>query len=392
MNMKSFGWPTYPLEEICEINIGKTPSRNRTAYWGGQNKWLSISDMDGARYIHATKEGITDLGAVESNCKLVPAETVLLSFKLSIGKVAITSEPIYTNEAIASLPIIDTNRLNRDYLYWVLQGIDLIQGSDRAVMGKTLNKAKLKALQIPLPPIEEQRRIAAILDKADAIRRKQEKVLALADDFLRATFLDMFGDPVTNSKHLETVPIKEFGRIITGNTPSRAIPEYYGDEIEWIKSDNINTPLHYLTTAEEGLTNSGKAMGRIAMPGSVLVTCIAGSFNCIGNAAIANREVCFNQQINAIEPFQNFDTEFLYAQVLVGKKLIQGASTNSMKGMVSKGKFQEISFIRPPEKERIRFSEFFNTYMKMNNQINDRYEVTKIMYEAVLQRAFRGEL
>ena len=389
--MSSF--PMVALGKCCQIVSGATPKRENSENWNGKIKWVTPKDISSLKTatIYDTPEYISDIGYQSCSTTMLPVGSVLLSSRAPIGNVAICGAEMCTNQGFKSLiPSVDVDPY---YLYYTLKRYSReLQAQGNGATFKEVSKDVVSKFEIPLPSLYEQKRIAEIIDKADAILRKQEQALALADDFLRATFLDMFGDPVTNSKHLETVPIKEFGRIITGNTPSRAIPEYYGDEIEWIKSDNINTPLHYLTTAEEGLTNSGKAMGRIAMPGSVLVTCIAGSFNCIGNAAIANREVCFNQQINAIEPFQNFDTEFLYAQVLVGKKLIQGASTNSMKGMVSKGKFQEISFIRPPEKERIRFSEFFNTYMKMNNQINDRYEVTKIMYEAVLQRAFRGEL
>ena len=94
------------LNTLCEINIGKTPSRNKSIYWGSGNKWLAISDLK-EKYIYKSKEEITDIAVEESNMKLVPKDTVIMSFKLSIGKVAILKEDMFTNEAIANFKIKD---------------------------------------------------------------------------------------------------------------------------------------------------------------------------------------------------------------------------------------------------------------------------------------------
>ena len=121
-----------------------------------------------------------------------------MSFKLSLGKRTISGCDLFTNEAIAALHILDHDVANRDYLYWALGSIDYDRLVDRAAKGKTLNKAKLKLLQLPLPPLAEQRRTAGILDAADALRAKRREALAQLDTLLQSTFLDMFGDPVTN--------------------------------------------------------------------------------------------------------------------------------------------------------------------------------------------------
>lgn len=191
-------WPLVKLSELCEINIGKTPARAKAAYWGKGNPWLSIRDMNQGLELRTTKEEITDLGVRESCIKLVSKGTVLFSFKLSIGKIGIAQRDMYTNEAIAALPIKDKTQLCEEYLVYALTKIDAAKSTDRAVMGATLNKKKLAELKIPLPPLEEQKRIAAILDKADAIRRKRRQTIDFTDQLLHSIFLDMFGDPVTN--------------------------------------------------------------------------------------------------------------------------------------------------------------------------------------------------
>jgi type I restriction enzyme, S subunit len=281
--------------------------------------------------------------------------------------------------------------VNIDFLCRQLEQYDVTRFINGATRQK-LNKSTATEIPITLPPLSEQKRIAAILDKADAIRQKRQAAIKLAEDFLRATFLDMFGDPITNPKGWNVVPLKKLGYVTTGNTPPRINPGFYGNDIEWIKSDNINTPYHYLSKATERLSKSGKKVARTAPPLSTLITCIAGSFNCIGNAALTDRDVCFNQQINAITPYVNTDPFFLYVQILAAKKIIQNASTNSMKGMVSKGIFEQIMLFQPPKDLQRKFGFFFEKYLKTMNTIRSFESINSALFNSLIQRAFQGEL
>ena len=197
------------LSDLCEINIGRTPSRNIREFWGPGAPWLSIADMNQGRNLYTTKEQITESGIQDANMRLVPKGSLLLSFKLSIGKVSMAQVPLYTNEAIAALPIKNPERLLPEYLYWCLKTIDLTAGQDRAAMGLTLNKAKLAQVSIPLPPMADQRRIAAILDQADALRAKRREALAQLDSLTQSIFIEMFGDPASNSKAWPRLTLNE---------------------------------------------------------------------------------------------------------------------------------------------------------------------------------------
>ncbi|MCS6153579.1 restriction endonuclease subunit S [Shewanella baltica] len=290
---------------------------------------------------------------------------------------------------------VDENMISKDYLRYAInaQLNYIIDQAHGGVGLKHITKGKLEAVEIPLPPLAEQKRIAAILDKADAIRRKRKQAIQLADDFLRSVFLDMFGDPVTNPKDWEVKAIKELATVTTGNTPSRKVPEYFGNDVEWIKSDNINTPHHILTTATEYLSHEGVKVARTVPKGSTLITCIAGSFDCIGNAAFTDREVSFNQQINALTPKSDIVLSwFLYALVLFSKKVIQKASTNSMKGMVSKGKLEEVELILPPIEKQREFEFMFDKQVLMVERMNCSYESSSDNFNSLSQKAFTGEL
>lgn len=165
-------WTMLELEKLCDITIGKTPSRSNPKLWDkgkdSGNVWLSIADMSSisGKYIGDSKEYVSNEGA--RLFKSVPKDTLVMSFKLSIGKLAITTRELRTNEAIAALKIKNDSLISKDYLYHYLSCLDwdVIAGNAVKVKGKTLNKAKLKALPIRFPSLTEQNRIVGKLDAA----------------------------------------------------------------------------------------------------------------------------------------------------------------------------------------------------------------------------------
>lgn len=320
---------------------------------------------------------------------------LLIGCRGSCGTLHITPPKAYANGNAMALDDLDQERVDLRYLYFYFQYrgfADVVSGSSQP----QITRQGLSRVVVPVPSgqdsLAEQRRIARILDKADAIRRRRKEAIALTEELLRSAFLEMFGDPVTNPKGWPVKPLARLGRITTGNTPSRAVAAYFGDDIEWIKSDNINTPSHYLSRATEGLSAQGRAVGRTVPAGSTLMTCIAGSPDCIGNVALADREVAFNQQINAVTPHDGVDYRFLYVLLLVGKRLVQAASTNSMKGMVSKGKLEDVLVPAPPPKAQAQFGEAFDRVLRLSRRQEAAQSEAQTLFDTTVQRAFSREL
>jgi type I restriction enzyme S subunit len=206
-----------------------------------------------------------------------------------------------------------------------------------------------------LPPLGEQRRIAAILDQADAVRATRRQSLESIDDLTRALFLDIFGHPESPRPGAVVRPIGQVARIVTGHTPARNRPESYGGALEWIKSDNLGGVI--ATPADETLSAVGRQTARIAPAGSVLVTCIAGSPRSIGKTSMVDREAAFNQQINAIVPGPELRSRFILEQLRVAPGLVRAKSTGGMKGLVSKSAFESIEVLVPPTSEQEGFEE-----------------------------------
>ncbi|MEI6335018.1 MAG: restriction endonuclease subunit S [Methylococcaceae bacterium] len=249
----------------------------------------------------------------------------------------------------------------------------------------------IRELKIPLPPLAEQQKIASILDAADSLRQKDQQLIKKYTALSQSLFLEMFGDPVSNPMGWDKKPLKDVGIVRTGNTPSRENLEYYGTHIEWIKTNNINKPSMYLTHAEEYLSKAGLKVGRCVEPGSLLVTCIAGSKSVIGNVAIADRKVAFNQQINSFTPFEG-NVLFFYSLFIAGKKHIQSFSTDSMKGMINKSKFEGIDFIIPPIELQNQYAERIQSIEAQKKLAQASLKKSDALFNSLLQRAFKGEL
>jgi len=316
----------------------------------------------------------------------------------TLGKLAeIRSQdlPLMLNTSVIRFRPLNPEKLDRTYLKWFIKSPLYLRQIQKAATGtaiKNYGSSHLKQMVMPLPPLEEQRRIAAILDQADAVRQKRKQAIALTEELLRSAFMDMFGDPVTNPKGWDVDVIENFGQVITGNTPPRSDITNYGDSIEWIKSDNINSSLHFITKADEWLSCKGRKIARIVPPNSVLVVCIAGSPSSIGRAALTDREVAFNQQINAVIPKPDVNPYFLYSQFFAAQNLVQTESTESMKGMVSKSKFSSIQFIRPPEHKQHEFGNWFLRFHNWSQHLYKDQQLANYLLNSLLQRAFRGEL
>lgn len=158
------GWEWVRIGEIVSFNIGKTPNRKNSVYWeDGRYPWVSISDMEHGKVIFNTKEKVSKVGLDECfKGILSPKGTLIMSFKLTIGKMSILGMDALHNEAIVSIyPYIDEMKL---FLFKLLNGFELTSGTKDAIMGKTLNSQSMKNILIALPPLNEQKRIVEKVD------------------------------------------------------------------------------------------------------------------------------------------------------------------------------------------------------------------------------------
>lgn len=222
--------------------MGKTPERKNLDFFSTtDNKWISIADISKAdKYIFETKEYISDEAVKKSGIKQIPANTVIMSFKLSIGKTAITKEQMYSNEAIMAFLPNGKYEVDNDFLYHLFSNKDWSEGSNKAVKGITLNKASLLEVKILLPPLTIQKQIAKTMDKCTEIISKNKRILEKYDTLIKSRFIEMFGDPVLNPKKWNIEKLKTLtSKIGSGATPKGGRESYISEGISLVRSMNV---------------------------------------------------------------------------------------------------------------------------------------------------------
>lgn len=394
---KAKSWGKVSLPDLCKLQVGKTPSRSNPRYWNGTNPWVTISDLTKKR-LKKTSEYISDDAVNECNCKLIPAGTLLMSFKLSIGKLGISEVPLYTNEAIVALPIIDQTRLDQRYLFHSLQSQDFSILGDKAVKGLTLNLDKLNNILIPLPPLTEQKRIAAILDTADSIRQKRKAAIAKLDELAQSVFLEMFGDPSLNNHNY---PVSNFGKLFSEKPIFGSMIPPSSEGGSWLSLRVGNIQNWELNLVDKKYIELPKSMiGRHSVRnGDILLARAIASQEHLGKAIIVNpegRKWAFDSHLMRLR-FNLQKVEPMYIRSLLmtegGRGLfLQSSRRSSVQFNINTKEISQLSVPIPPLELQNEFSNKINHIEHIKVQHKYLLAKEESLFSSLQHRAFAGEL
>lgn len=375
------------LGDLCDITIGRTPSRNNPKYWGEGYKWVSISDMD-KKFICQTKEQITEKAKSECNCTILPKGTLIMSFKLSIGKLSFLEEDMCTNEAIAGLIIKDKSIIFNKYLYYALKVLDLTIGGDRAVKGITLNKEKLTNIMVYLPSYNDQVAIVEILDKAQALIDKRKQAIVKLDELVQAVFLDMFGDPIQNQKGWPLRPFSNFAKIdTTMTTDFDFYSEYPHIGIENIERDTGEL-VNFKLVKEQQLS-SGKYLFN---ENHIIYSKIRPYLNKVAIPEFSG--LCSADSYPILVDTDKTNRTF-FAYMLRSKRFlihVEGLSTRTNIPKVNKSQLQSFECPCPPLYLQNDFSNMVTTILNSKRKMKLQLQQLESNFQALLQKAFKGEL
>ena len=383
----------YRLDEIFELHMGKTPSRSIRNYWNSvDNKWISIADLSKCnKYIGETKEYLSDQAVEESGIYKIPKNTVVMSFKLSIGKTAITSEPMYSNEAIMAFIDKHIVDLLPDYIYYMFLGRDWEIGTNKAVMGKTLNKATLSKIKVNIPSIEEQHSIVEVLDKVINVIRYREKELMALDNLVKARFVEMFGDPVFNPMGWKTVTVNDvcesvvrgpFGSALKKEffvPPSSTTYKVYEQKHAIQKSSSIGT---YYITAEK----YNELRRFECHSGDILMSC-SGTMGELYQLprgcerGIINQALCKFTLNKSILPI----VFLAYMRENIGSLEVKGSGIKNI-AAVSYVKSMPINL--PPMHIQERYASFVRQVDKSKVAVQKSLEKTQLLFDSLMQKYF----
>lgn len=376
----------YKLKDIFDLQMGKTPPRNNQDYWNtNDNKWISIADLSKTgKYISKTKEHLSDDAVKDSGIKVIPANTVVMSFKLSIGKTAITAEDMYSNEAIMAFHDRHVVEILPEYIFYMFKYKNWDESSNKAVMGKTLNKATLSEVVVEICPIEKQREIVAILDKMMDVLSGREQELQNLDDLIKARFVELFGDLKSNNKEWQIVSFKECADINTNMIHNfEGYEDYPHIGIDSIEKETGRL-VGYRTIAEDGVI-SGKYLftpahiiyskirpnlNKVAMP-NFEGLCSADAYPILVKEGICNRE---------------YLGYTLRSKYFLDYILAFSNRTNLPK--VNKNQVEGFSLPLPPIELQNQFANFVKATDKSKVAIQKALDTTQLLFDSLMQKYF----
>lgn len=395
-------WEIKKLGEVCEINIGRTPERGNFKMWDKEKKtenvWLSIADLNNTEngYISDSTEYVSDNAVPKM--KLVKANTLLMSFKLTIGRCAITKRDLFTNEAIAALPILDKN-LDLFFLKYYLENFDwakLTEG-DVKVKGKTLNKEKLKEVPITLPPLEEQKRIVKILDEKfallETVKANAKANLQNAKDLFQSQLTKAFSNTTWEKKRLGDCT-SIIGDGLHGTPKYDENGNYY-----FINGSNLTITDIVFTPETKRVNETEYQKYKVELNENTVFLSINGStlgkrtafYN--NEPVILGKSACYiNVKSNTLNKYflRHFLNSDIFQEYAWKEKTGAAIPNLGLKAM------RDLKIPLPPLSEQKRIVEQLDSLSEKTKALQDIYKKILLdcdeLKQAFLQKAFEGEL
>ncbi|HET7570366.1 MAG TPA: restriction endonuclease subunit S [Gammaproteobacteria bacterium] len=298
------------------------------------------------------------------------------------------------------LPIRPGPDVDRDYLAWMLLSPALIAFASSRATGANLPRLSPHALgemRIPLPPLPEQRRIADILDKADALRAKRRAALKKFDELTQSIFLDMFGDPATNPKGWPQALIgKHATKIGSGATPRGGKGAYKLAGTTLIRSMNVRDGVFL----RDGLAfiddeQAAQLDSVVVEAGDVLLNITGASVARVCRAPADVLPARVNQHVAIIRPAATFNPLFLEQCLLfpsMKRRLLEIARAGATREAITKSAIERFTIIRPPRKVQDQFAALAHASERTHRQMSTAFNETDMLFGALQHRAFRGEM
>lgn len=370
-------WENKELGSLVKISKGKKYSESFSEK--SKYRYINIEDLHGDNLQKFTNEN----GVIVN-----PSDVIIAWDGANAGKVGVGFSGVIGSTLAKLSPTVDN--LNSKYFFWYLDSINAKIKSQRT--GATIphvNGASLKDLSIPLPPLHIQKQIANVLDKADALRKKDQQLLKKYDELAQSIFIDMFGDPVKNEKGWEVKNLGELCTMRRGASP-RPIEKFLGTDVPWIKiGDATNGNDIYITETKKYITLEGSTKSVLLDEGSLVFA------NCgvsLGFARILKIKGCIHDGWLSfvINDKNELDNIFLLKLINQITPYLLSLAPGGTQPNLNTGIMKELNIILPPISLQKRFERTLINIKKQTSLYN--IQKSESLFQSLLQKTFSGEL
>lgn len=379
------------LGNVCTVVSGTTPKSNHLEYWDGNINWVTPAELkDDSDIIFESQRKITEKAVADTSMKPFPAGTVLLSSRAPIGKVAIAGVEMYCNQGFKNL--ICSEAIYNRYLYHYLKSkTDYLNSLGRGATFKEISKNIVESIEIPLPPINEQRKIAAVLDKVSDLIAKRRQQLDKLDELVKSRFVEMFGDPIINSMHWteELIGDSCFVTKLAGFEYTQYI--HYGDsgDVVMVKAQNVKNgklnrkDLSYISNeVSNSLPRSQLAAGDVVM------TYVGAN---IGDVAVIDDEYKYHLAPNVakIRPdAEKYNSVYFMYMLMFLNSYIVGNSADTAKAALGMERIRKLKIFTPPIGLQEQFAAFVAQVDKSKFSIQKSLEKLEMLKSVLMQEYF----
>ena len=392
--------PVRNLKELCSlITKGTTPTSIGLAFADSGVPFLRVQNVSGGR-VNIQRDTLFINEAVHRELRrsqIYPGD-ILLSIAGTIGRTGVVpanAPQLNCNQALA---IIRTGEdVFRPYLHhWLESAAAQSQMRGATVTGtiQNLSLTQVGALLVPLPAMQEQRRIATILDQADAIRDKRREALAQLNCLTQSIFIEMFGDPVTNPMNWQVGSLTDVCHCYSGGTPSKACTQYWQGTLPWFSAKDLKAD--DLSDAQDHIADSVPQTTNLKLlPPNTIVICVRGMILAhTFQVSVLRVPGTINQDLKALIPREPMDTEFLAACIRAQSNFVLKQVSEAGHGTkrLDSSALTQIKILRPPEKLQLAFALRANAIRDLKNQHRTALVELNKLFSSLQHRAFQGEL
>lgn len=385
-------WKTYKLGDLCtKVTSGGTPNTMKSEFYGGNIPWLKTQEINFNR-IYNTETFITDNGLVNSSAKWIPQNSVIIAmYGATAGKLAINKIPLTTNQACCNL-ILDDLKVDYNFVYYNLfSRFSEIAGMSVGGAQQNLNAGMIKELDIKIPDINLQQRIASILssldDKIELNRQTNQTLETIAQTLFQKMCVPK-GEELPEGWRVGK--LGEIYKTTSGGTPSRAKMEYYENgTINWVKSKELGS--FYVLETEEKITDIAlKNSSAKLLPVNSILMAMYGAT--VAEISILGEPATCNQAICAILPNDNYPYSFVYEFLKNKRDEIKSMAVGAAQQNISQVVIQGIEMNIPTKEVVSNFHKRVEPiYLQIKNNILENQTLIALR-DSLLPKLIKGEI